>query len=159
MVQKYPLSCKSAQYKCLPLTFAWYPVWISATYWLTWQISHGWDQHIQTTIARITQNREQSSSHLFQFITHLQHSNCHSRHQCHLQTLYFNQYHYYLLMLWYVYVSLLCFHRLHPSFKTVHVTAILTKCLSVTMQHSNSCDHSQQSKHGTCLIPIDGTQK
>jgi hypothetical protein len=74
-----------------------------------------------TTISRITQNREQSTSHLSQFITHLQHANCLSRHQCHLQTHYFNEDHYYLLMLWYIYVSLLCFHWLYPSCKAVHL--------------------------------------
>ena len=137
-----------------PLTSVWYPLWISATYWLSWQVSHGWDQHIQTTISRITQNREQSTSHLSQFITHLQHANCLSRHQCHLQTLYFSQDCYYLLMLWYVHVSLLCFQWLHPVHLLLHHSQI-----SETMQHSNSCDHSQQNKHGTCPCPIDGTHK
>jgi hypothetical protein len=117
-------------------------------------ISHGWDQHIQTTISRITHNREQPTSHLSHFITQLQHANCLSWHQCHLQTVYFNQDHYHLLMLWYVYFSLLCFHWLHP----VHLLLQHSQ-MSETMQHSNNCDHSQHSKRGTCLSPTDGTHK
>ena len=136
----------------------WYSVWISATYWLSLQISHGWDQQIQTTNSRITQTRKQSISHLSHFITHLQYANCLSRHQCHLQTLYFNQDHYYLLTLWYIYVSLLCFHWLHPSFKAVHLLLQHSQ-MSETVHHSNSCDHSQHSKYGTCLSPTDGTHK
>jgi len=86
------------------------------------------------------------------------HANCLSRHQCHLQTLYFNQDHYFLLMLWYVHVSLLSFHWFHSSFKAVHLLVQHSQ-VSATMQHSNSCDYSQQSKHGTRLSPTDGTYK